>query len=208
MAVLHARLVPVPFTALAVLLAAANARAQEDLSHLDLSRTVARTPAPAGGPYVHTFGELAFGKGVHTNNPYRLGSSDAFGFTSTYFDLSLGVAFGPSDGLQHGMQVSWLTATDGVAQQVLGLYYAALYPVGPHAILRGRAGMPIVLSPDATMGLEAAAGGAWMVLGGVGVSAELVGSFFYGAATLDRSKTVIPVLALQVGAWFDYEVLP
>jgi hypothetical protein len=207
---LHARLVPVVFAALGVLLGSAHAAAQdgEDLSRLDLSHSVARTPAPPGGAYVHTFGELSLGKGVHTNNPYRLGTSDAFGFTATYLDLSLGVAFGPPDGLQHGAQVSLLTATDGIAQQVLGLYYAALYPLGEHAILRGRAGIPIVLGPDATMGLEAAAGGAWMFLGGAGLSAELVGSFFYGAATPDRQKTVVPVIALQLGVWFDYEVLP
>jgi hypothetical protein len=180
----------------------------EELTHLNLSRTVASTPAPPLGTYVHTFGELSLGKGVHTNNPYRLGTSDAFGFTATYLDLSLGVAFGPPDGLQHGAQVSFLTATDGIAQQVLGLYYAALFPVGEHAILRGRAGVPFVLGPDPTMGLEAAAGGAWLFTGGIGASAELVGSLFYGAATPDRSKTTIPVIALQVGAWFDYEVLP
>ena len=210
MSAVHARLVPVLFAALAVMLGASPATAQdgEDLSRLDLSHETARTPAPPGGPYVHTFGELALGKGVHTNNPYRLGSSDAVGFTATYLDVSLGVAFGPPDGLQHGMQLSLLTATDGIAQQVLGFYYAALYPLGEHAIFRGRAGVPVVLRPDATMGLEAAAGGAWLFLGGLGVSAELVGSLFYGAATPDRAKTAIPVFALQLGAWFDYEVLP
>ncbi|HSU38710.1 MAG TPA: hypothetical protein VLJ38_04050 [Polyangiaceae bacterium] len=210
MPAVHARLGGVLFAALAVTLGAPQAKADdgEDFSRLDLSHVPARTPAAAGGPYVHTFGELAFGKGVHTNNPYRLGSSDAFGFTATYFDLSLGVAFGPADGFQHGLQLSLLTATDGIAQQVLGIDYAALYPLGEHAIFRARAGVPIVLAPDATMGLEAAAGGAWLFLGGVGVSAELVGSFFYGAATPDRAKTAIPVFALQLGAWFDYEVLP
>jgi hypothetical protein len=180
----------------------------EDTSRLDLSRSIGSTPAAPLGTYVHAFAELALGKGVHTNNPYRLGSSDPFGFTAAYLDLSVGLAFGPPDSLQHGFQLSLLGATEGVGQQVFGAYYAALLPAGEHAILRARAGLPLVLTPDTTMGLEAAAGGAWLFTGGIGASAELVGSFFYGAASPDRTKTAIPVIALQLGAWFDHEVLP
>ncbi len=204
------RVVAVAAAALASL-AARPARADEggeDTSRLDLSRAVASTPAPPLGTYVHVFGELSLGKGVHTNNPFRLGTSDALGFTATYLDLSAGIAFGPPDSLQHGLQLSLLAATEGVGQQVFGMYYAALLPVGEHAILRGRAGLPIVITPDASMGLEAAAGGAWLFTGGIGASAELVGSLFYGAASPDRTKTAIPIIALQIGAWFDHEVLP
>lgn len=204
------RVVAVGAAALAVL-ASRAARADdggEDTSRLNLSRTVASTPAGPLGTYLHAFAELSFGKGVHTNNPYRLGTSDAFGFTAAYLDLSAGLVFGPPDSLQHGFQLSLLTATEGVGQQVFGAYYAALMPVGEHALLRGRAGIPVVITPDATMGLEAAAGGAWLFTGGIGVSAELVGSLFYGAASPDRTKTTVPVIALQLGAWFDHEVLP
>jgi hypothetical protein len=198
----------------AVLLALAAARPAradeggEDTSRLDLSRSIGTTRTGSLGTYVHAFAELALGKGVHTNNPYRLGTSDAFGFTAAYLDLSVGLAFGPPDSLQHGFQLSLLGATEGVSQQLFGAYYVVLLPVGGHAILRGRAGLPIVLTPDTTMGLEAAAGGAWLFTGGIGASAELVGSFFYGAASPDRTKTAIPVIALQIGAWFDHEVLP
>lgn len=205
------RVAPLALLVLAANFAATEARADEgeELTRLNLSHEVASTPAPpAGGTYLHTFGELSLGKGLHTNNPYRLGTSEAVGFTATYLDLSVGVAFGPPDGFQQGPQVSFLTATDGVAQQVLGLYYAALLPLGEHALVRGHAGIPFVLGPDPTLGLEAGAGGVWLFTGGIGASAELVGSLFYGAATPDRAKTAIPVFALQVGAWFDYEVLP
>lgn len=175
---------------------------------LDLSPGVAHTNAAETGTYVHTFGELSLGKGIHTNNPYRLGTTDALGFTATYLDLALGLAVGPPDGVQHGGQVSLLFATDGVSQQVLGFSYVALLPLSEHAILRGRAGLPIVLSPDSTVGLELGAGGAWLFTGGFGATAELVGSMFYGAATQDRKTTAIPVFALQIGMWFDHEVLP
>jgi hypothetical protein len=198
-------------TALAGALLAAPARADgggEEMTRLNLAHTVASTPAPPLGTYVHTFGELMVGKGVRTNNPYRLGSGDAVSFSATYLDLGVGLAFGAPGSLQHGGEVSLLSATDGIAQQVLDLSYLALLPLGDHALLRGRAGLPIVLSPDSTMGLELGVGGAWLVTGGIGLSAELLGSLFYGAATPDRSTTTTPMLALQLGAWFDYEVLP
>lgn len=175
---------------------------------LDLSNGIARTRAPQGGSYVHLFGELTLGKGLHFNNPYRLGTADPVGFTATYVDMGIGAALGPADGLQHGLEVSLLVATDGIAQQVLDFSYLALLPVGEHTILRGRAGLPVVLDPDASVGLELGVGGAWLFTGGLGLSAELVGSLFYGAATQDRSTTTIPVLALQVGVWLDHEVLP
>ncbi|HEV8550627.1 MAG TPA: hypothetical protein VGQ57_16390 [Polyangiaceae bacterium] len=198
----------VPALAGALVLGSARPAAADQPAPLDLSGGVAHTAAREQGPYAHAFGELAIGKGLHTNNPYRLGTTNAVGFTATYLDLGLGVAFGPPSGLQHGGQLSLAIATDGVAQQVLGFSYVALLPVGEHAILRGRAGLPVVLNPDSTVGLEAGLGGAWLLTGGLGLSAELVGSLFYGAATQDRTTTTIPVFALQIGVWFDHEVLP
>jgi hypothetical protein len=175
---------------------------------LDLSPGVSHTQAADAGTYLHTFGALTLGKGVHTNNPFRLGSTDAFGFTATYLDLALGLTLGRPDGLQHGGQINLSLATDGVPQEVLGFSYVALLPLGEHALVKGRAGLPVVLAPDSTVGLELGAGGAWLFTGGLGISAELVGSLFYGAATQDRKTTTIPVIALQVGMWFDHEVLP
>lgn len=198
--------------AVACALAAFPARATEgegeEMPRLNLANGVASTPAPPLGTYVHTFAELSLGKGLHANNPYRLGSLAPVGLTATYLDLSVGAAFGAPSGLQHGAQVSLLSATDGIAQQVLGVYYVALLPLGTHALLRGRAGVPFVLTPDTTLGLELGAGGAWLITGGIGASAELVGSLFYGAASPDRSITTVPIVALQLGLWFDYEVLP
>lgn len=201
------RLAHVALPALAGVLSVAPLCAAEG-NELDLSPGIAQTKAAETGTYVHTFGELSLGKGIHTNNPYRLGTTDAVGFTATYLDLALGFALGPPDGLQHGGQVSLLFATDGVPQEVLGFSYVALLPLGEHALLRGRAGLPIVLAPDSTVGLEVGAGGAWLFTGGLGATAELVGSMFYGAATQDRKTTTIPVFALQIGVWFDHEVLP
>jgi hypothetical protein len=197
-------------SALAGMLLASSAQAAEgeELPRLNLSRGSAHTPARPLGFYARTFGELSLGKGVRTNNPYRLGTTDPVGLTATYLDVGAGIAFGPPDGLEHGARVSLVSALDGIGQELIDLSYIALLPLGEHAMLRGRAGLPFVLNPDSTVGLEAGLGASWLFTGGIGVSTELVGSLFYGAATPERATTTIPVIALQLGAWFDYEVLP
>jgi hypothetical protein len=173
---------------------------------------VASTPTPPG-TYVHTFGTFALGKGLRFNNPYRLAtpigdSPESVSFTAAYLDLGLGATLGPATGLQHGGEIALGVATDGIGQSVLGLSYVALYPILDQLLLRGRGGFPIVLLPDANIGFELAFGGAWLFTGGMGVTTELSGSLFYGAATLDKSSTTIPILAAELGVWVDYEVLP
>jgi hypothetical protein len=193
---------------------AVHARAEPGTpAALDLSSGIAKTPAPTEGSYVHGFGELMVGKGLRLNNPFRLATPtgdapDGLSLTATYLDLGIGAAFGPPSGLQHGGEVSLSIATDGIAQQVMSLSYVALYPLAPQALLRGRGGLPIVFGPDSNVGLELAAGAAWLFTGGLGVSAELVGSLFYGAATHEKSSTAVPVISLEIGVWFDHEVLP
>jgi hypothetical protein len=179
----------------------------------DLGGGVASTPLAGGTSELHTFGTLALGKGFRFNNPYRLAtplgdSPESVSFTAAYLDLGLGAAYGPADGFQHGGELALGIATDGISQQALGLSYVLIYPVLEDVLLRGRAGFPIVIGPDANLGFELAAGGAWLFTGGIGVTAELTGSLFYGAATLDKSTTTIPILALELGLWLDYEVFP
>ena len=69
-------------------------------------------------------------------------------------------------------------------------------------------GFPIVLEPDVSVGLEAGLGGAYFFTASLGVGAELDVSVFYGAATVDRAVTVIPVTSLALGVFFDWEHLP
>jgi len=170
-------------------------------------------PLSAGGPYVHFMGALALGEGLRFNNPYRLSkvlgkSPESLSLTAPYLDFSAAALLGHPDGLQHGLAVHLSTAVQGIAQEVLAPSYIALVRLPPRFAVYGRAGLPVVLEPDATLGLELAAGGAWMASAGLGVTAELVGSVYYGAATEQTPVTTIPVLSLQIGAVVDYEVLP
>jgi hypothetical protein len=178
----------------------------------DLGSGTASTPMPEASE-LHGFGTVTLGKGLRFNNPYRLAtpigdSPESVSFTAAYLDLGIGAAYGSAYGLKHGGEVALGIATDGISQQVLGLSYVALYPVHEDILLRGRGGFPIVLGPDSNIGFELGVGGAWLVTGGIGITAELTGSLFYGAATLDKSTTTIPLLALELGVWLDYEVFP
>ena len=47
-----------------------------------------------------------------------------------------------------------------------------------------------------------------MLSAGVGLSAEVGGAAFYGAATREVSATLVPLLYGQAGVAFDWEVLP
>jgi hypothetical protein len=173
-----------------------------------------RTPVADSSAYWHAFGGLSLGDGIRFNNPYRLSTPlgktpESLSLTSAYYDLGLGVVRGPLDGLAHGAIVHLSMAAQGIPQEVLSLSYIALDRVGSgRTLIFGRAGIPIILQPDLSGGLELGAGAAFMVTAGLGVQGELVGSLFYGAGTFDHSVSTIPVVSGQLGLFVDYEVLP
>lgn len=161
--------------------------------------------------YAHWFGSLALGRGLRFNNPYRLervlgSNAESLSLSALYVDLALGVAQGDPSGLQHGVSAHLSTALTGIRQEVLTPSYQLLYRPHSRWLWLGRFGVPVVLEPDVTAGFEAGAGVVWRFLGGVGLYSELVGSLFFGAATLDSDRTTIPLLSLQVGMWGEYEV--
>jgi hypothetical protein len=170
-------------------------------------------PVAAEGPHAHLFGALAIGRGIRFNNPYRLAtplgdSAESLSLTATYLDLSAGATSGPRDGIGHGGVLHLAVALDGIPQEVLTPAYVALHRFAGGFLIYGRAGTPVVLEPDLNLGFELAGGGAWLLTAGLGLTAELSGSLFYGAATHDRAITVIPIVALSVGVFMDYEILP
>jgi hypothetical protein len=171
------------------------------------------TPIATSADYWHSFASLSLGDGLRFNNPYRLSTelgktSESLSLTAAYYDLGLGIVRGPPDGLAHGVVLHLSIAAQGIPQEVLSVSYIGLERVGNgRTILFGRFGLPIILQPDLSGGLETAFGAAFMVSSGIGVQSELVGSLYYGAGTLDRSVTTIPVLSGEIGIFFDYEAL-
>lgn len=178
----------------------------------------AALPAPAVTPrdargYQHWLGGIYLGRGLRFNNPYRLrrvlgDSAESLSLTATYLDVHVGRTFGGPDGFEHGVTLNLSLATDGISQQVLTPSYLLVRRFGSRVVSYGRAGFPIVLQPDASVGLEAGLGAGYLLTANLGLGAELDGSIFYGAATIDQGVTVIPLLSLAIGVFFDWEHLP
>jgi hypothetical protein len=165
------------------------------------------------GTYAQPFATFGVGRGLRFNNPFRLETqlgddAESLSLTATYLDFGAGAAFGDPSGFRHGAVVHFSIALEGITQEVLTPSYTLIHPLFWDLTGYARAGFPLVLEPDLGAGVELAAGVVWFVTAGAGVSAELVGDLFFGAATWERDPSVIPVASLQLGAWFEYEVLP
>lgn len=172
----------------------------------------ARTPRAARG-YQHWLGGVYLGRGIRFNNPYRLqrvlgDDAESLSLTATYLDVHVGRTFSEPDGFEHGLALHLSIATDGVRQEVATPSYLIVKRFTPRMLGYGRAGFPIVLEPDASVGLEAGLGAAYFLTANFGIGAELDFSLFYGAATVERALTVIPVTSLALGVFFDWEHLP
>ena len=169
--------------------------------------------ADSGLRYLRTFASSSVGRGLRFNNPYRLRTQlgdgpESLSLTASYFDLGLGVSAGDPHGLEHGAVAHLSFALDGISQEVGSLSYLALLPFGRDFIASARAGVPVVFAPDFSVGLELGVGATWLVTGGIGVTAELVPSLFFGAATWEADPTLVPMVSLQLGGYVEYELLP
>jgi hypothetical protein len=174
--------------------------------------TPARTPRAASG-YQHWLGGIYLGRGLRFNNPYRLRSvlgndAESLSLGATYLDLHLGRTFSAPDSFEHGLALHLSIATDGIRQEVATPSYLLVKRVTTRVLSYARAGFPIVLEPDVSVGLEAGLGGAYFFTANLGLGAELDFSVFYGAATIEQAVTVIPVTSLALGVFFDWEHLP
>jgi hypothetical protein len=167
--------------------------------------------ASAGLPW-SGLGSLCIGRGLRFNNPYRLATplgdtAESVSLAATYLDLGLALLIGERD-FRHGVALGGGVALQGIGQFVLTPSYLAQFGMGNLLALRGRVGVPIVMAPDTTLGLEAGFGSSLGLAYGVGALLELVGSVYFGAATDETSITTIPMLSLQVGLFFEHQVSP
>jgi hypothetical protein len=157
-------------------------------------------------------GALSFGRGLRFNNPYRLAtplgdSAESVSLSATYLDLGAGLLAQALPGLEHGATLDALFALDGINQFGLTPSYFVEFALAPEFWLHGRVGIPFVITPDTTVGLEAGVGPRWAFGWGFSLTAEMVGSVFFGAATEEKSVTTIPMLSFQLGLCFDHSVV-
>ena len=173
----------------------------------ELTQTTAPRPL-----VVNTMVTATYGRGIRFNNPYRLATplgrtAESLSWTAPYLDVSWAGTLGRGVGPGHGLALHVSVALDGVSQQVLTPGYLQLWRLGSRWMLMGRAGIPVVAGPEPTWGFEGGVAGAWLVASGIGIVAEGSGSLFYGAATPERPVTTIPIVSVQIGVLFDYEVI-
>jgi hypothetical protein len=167
-------------------------------------------PLRPGHP-VDFFASGFVGEGLRFNNPYRLSTilgsdAESLSRTAAYADVGAAVVLGDSAGVASGLALRVSVAMEGVPQSVFTPSYLCFHRAGPWAVL-ARVGIPIVLTPDTTWGMEAAFGGVWFARAGVGVGAELVGDIFYGAGTREVATPAYPVLSAQGGLWLSWEAM-
>ena len=162
--------------------------------------------------YFQVFATSFLGDGIRFNNPYRLAtplgsSAESLSRTAAYVDFGVALTLGAPAGLQHGVALRTSIAIEGVHQSVLTPSYLVWRRFRAWA-LYGRAGIPVVLSPDVTGGGEVGGGAVWFWRGGVGVAAEIVGDVIYGAGTREIARPAYPVMSAQLGVVVALEALP
>jgi hypothetical protein len=186
------------------------ARASEGDRSGELPRALRPIALPAR---YHFLAAAGFGRGIRFENPYRLQTelgkdAESLSLTATYLDLSFAALLGGHGSVFHGVRLGADFALDGIAQEVLTPSYLLFYRIDPRWALLARAGVPIVVEPDVNAGFELGGGGVFYLTAGFGLTASLAASLFFGAATLDSARPAAPILSMDLGLVYDYEVLP
>ncbi|MCB9635116.1 MAG: hypothetical protein H6721_23570 [Sandaracinus sp.] len=106
---------------------------------------------------------------------------------------------------------SYTSGIDPMQQWVVSPGYAVRvgFPAGavPDFVVRGRVGIPVVLTPDVTWGVEVDASFTYALLAGLGIYAEVGYGTFFGAEDRAGDLTVNPMIGLELGVMLDWEVL-
>ncbi len=152
------------------------------------------------------------GTGLRFNNPYRLATplgkdAESVSRTPTYLDVGAAALFGGPTRFQHGAELGFSFALEGVRQAVVTPAYVVSRRKGDFAAML-RIGTPIVLTPNVTVGGELALSGTYFFRAALGIRAEMVGNLFYGAGTVERAVPAYPMVSIALGLVVAYEVLP
>jgi hypothetical protein len=181
--------------------------------------TVARSARASDqpwGPQKQGWADVVFtafgGDGIRFNNPYRLATvlgsqAQSLSRTASYADTGLALLLSDPAGLTAGFAFRTSFALEGVQQTVMTPSFLLLRRWSDWGMY-GRAGVPIVATPDLTWGIEGGAGTIWFLTAGIGLAVELVGDVFYGAGTREVAVPAYPVLSGQGGLWLSWENLP
>ncbi len=177
------------------------------------SRSREARPAPASGAaWAPASGriDLALGRGLRFNNPYRLAtplgsSARSISATAPFVELGGGALWaGGLLGGRHGARAALTAAATGVSQLVATLGYWSQWSLTNRLWLDAHAGAPVVITPDTSVGVEAGVGLAGEIAASIGVSAAATAGLYFGAATPERAVSTIPVLSLQFAVFYRF----
>lgn len=140
----------------------------------------------------------------------------------SYLDLQGALVLPLAGALRHSVLVgastnleadgSFVSGVDPFQQWVFSAGYGLHVPFGragaPTWLVGGHVSGAVVVSPDLTWGIEVGGDAAYHFLAGLGVYAEVNVGTYFGAEDRFGNLTVNPLLALEVGLTWDYEVLP
>lgn len=142
-------------------------------------------------------------------------------FAPAYVELRAGVALPQRGRVGHELTLAattnlsgdgtYTSGIDPLGQWAIAPAYAVRvgFPAGPvpDFVLRGRLGVPLVLAPDLTWGVEVDASITYAILAGLGAYFELGYATYFGAEDRAGDLTVHPLLAFELGVSVDWEVL-
>jgi len=142
-------------------------------------------------------------------------------FAPAYVELRGGVALPQRGRVGHELTLAattnlsgdgtYTSGIDPFGQWAIAPAYAVRvgFPAGPvpDFVLRGRLGVPLVLAPDLTWGIEVDASITYAILAGLGAYFELGYATYFGAEDRAGDLTVHPLLAFELGVSVDWEVL-
>lgn len=142
-------------------------------------------------------------------------------FAPAYLELRGGVALPQRGRVGHELTLAatsnlsgdgtYTSGIDPFGQWAIAPAYAVRvgFPAGPvpDFVLRGRLGVPLVLAPDLTWGVEVDASITYAILAGLGAYFELGYATYFGAEDRAGDLTVHPLLAFELGVSVDWEVL-
>jgi hypothetical protein len=151
-----------------------------------------------------------------TGIPLRLTQRDEFGqnaFGPVFSDVLGGYVLPSASRFRHGLGLGAsvnLSGDGGYAEPIYSADQIAIMPayllyadLGPDWFGLGHLGVPIVVTGGTTAGAEVAAALGYRLFAGAGVFAELALGTFVGAGS-----TLNPTVALELGLFLDFEVLP
>lgn len=200
----------------------ADAVLDEELPPSERSEPLSTASSPSAPPSFSPWkGYFGFGSGLALHLNPREGFQQNT-LAPAYLSLRGGGVVPGQGRLRHGVQLGVSTNLSREGAYPSGTLALRQWVIVPSYVLRlgldesplpawiatARLGLPVVVSPDLTIGAELALGAQYFVRSGFGIFAEVIYDVFVGGRERDDSRSTHHLLTIEVGLQFELEVLP